>query len=494
MKRKIFLTFLFSWCCISFVLASGLFDKVTPLSDASVAGTSTHHSSGANENIQKLATAYTILLENYVDELDADKLYKAAMKGMFDSLKDQYSEYFEQDSQLGINLQDTTTGNFGGIGVTITKQPSSTEEKPAYVEVMSAMPGTPGAKAGILSGDYIIEINGTKTDEITMNDVLSILRGKPGTEVTIKILRGKNLVFDLKVIRAKIEVPTVKYQMLNNGIGYIQLIEFNPNSAPKILEAYDELVKKGCTKLILDLRDNPGGLLSAAIQVTSLFFESGVVTSTDGRMKNSKVTYSVDRMSRHIPTSVPVVTLINGGTASSSEILAGALKDYKRTVLVGEKTYGKGVVQMIYDLSATEAFKFTSARYYSPTGANINGKGIPADYEVSQPTVLDSEADEFARLYAEGRLDTFAKSKPNITNNEIRAFAKQLQSSYNIRLEILEVAVKSRVNSYSDSINVDIEFDPQLKEAVRLLTTQDVHSLAKNTKTLLELHGVTTEK
>lgn len=443
----------------------------------------------ADENVEKFESVYKELLENYVDVLDPDVLYKGAMEGMFNTLNDPYSEYYEKASSQGISLQDTLVGSFGGVGVTIQKPAKSTEEKPAYVEVMSAIDGTPGAKAGLQPGDYITEIEGTPTDEITMEDVLKKLRGQVGTKVTIKVLRGKNMTFNLTITRARIEVPTVKYTMFDNQIGYIKLLEFNPNSTPKIREAYNALEKQGCKKIIFDLRNNGGGLLDAAVSSASFFISSGVVVSTDGRMKNSVVTFNVDRFAYHLPSSVPVVTLINSGSASASEILAGALKDNKRSILVGTTSYGKGVVQMVWDLNDKEAFKFTTARYYTPSGANIHKRGIPADYEVAFPEPIESEVEEFARLYDKGQtvLDNFARSKENISTAEIKAFAKKLQAEYKIRLELLELAVNNRVNNYQSGLHLNTEFDPQLKKAVELLRTTDVNALAAKAKTVAEL-------
>lgn len=488
---KKLISFIFVLLFVTNLSASGLFEKTINVSNSETAMNDSQSSPddylNVDENISKLEWVYKFLLKNYVDELDADALYKGAMEGMFSTLDDPYSEYFERTSQLGIELQETLTGSFGGIGVTITKPFKSTDEKPAYVEVMSAIDGTPGAKAGLRSGDYITEIDGTQTADITMTEVLSILRGKVGTKVTIKVLRGKNINFELTMTRAKIEVPTVKYQMLDNGIGYIKLLEFNPNSAKHIENAYNTLAKQNCKKLIFDLRDNPGGLLNAAMEVSSFFLERGDVVSTNGRMPNSVVNYKVDRFAQHLPADTPVVTLINSGSASASEIVAGALKDNKRSVLVGVKTYGKGVVQMIYDLNDKEAFKFTSSRYYTPSGANINEIGIPADYEVDFPEVLESEADEFSRLYSEDKLDKFAKSKSNISTQEIKEYAKKLQADYKIRLEILEMAVRGRVNSYSSEFKVDTEFDPQLKKAIEILQYKDANALARGAKTVAEL-------
>lgn len=489
---------LISFVAITFIsfniFASGFFDILNQKvqaseSDKEKAGSLPKNNapSQVKSNISKLESVYKFLLENYVDELNADELYKGAMNGMFGTLNDPYSEYFETDSTVGVNLQDTTKGEFGGIGVTITKPLKSTEEKPAYVEVMSAIDGTPGAKAGLRSGDYITEVNGIPTDEITMNEVLNNLRGKVATDVNIKVKRGEHVSFNLTITRAKIKIPTVKYQKIANKIGYIKLIEFNPNSAPQCIAAYDALKSQGCTKIIFDLRNNPGGLLTAANDLASFFLESGEIVSTNGRMPNSVVSYKVDRQARHIDPEVPIVTLINYGSASASEILAAALKDHKRSVLIGETTYGKGVVQLVIDINDKEAFKFTSSRYYTPSGANIHKLGIPADYEVSLPEVLESEAEEFQRLYSSDDLDSFAKSKSNITNEEIKAYARKLEKKYNLRFIILELAVKSRVDSYRNEVALDPDFDPQLAKAIELLNTQDVNKLAAETKNVLEL-------
>lgn len=491
--KKIFALVLLSFTSLM-VFASGLFEVSNSTSNRSL-NTNRVNSydsavaleNEANKNISKLEFVYKFLLENYVDELDPETLYKGAMTGMFSSLDDPYSEYYEQDSSMGVEMQDTTTGSFGGIGVTITKPMHSTEDKPAYLEVTNVIKGSPSAKAGLQAGDFITEINDISTAEISMNEVLKNLRGKVGTKVNIRVLRQQSVSFNLTITRAKIEVPTVNYKKMDKEVGYIQLLEFNPNSEPRIREAYDQLTKQGCKKLILDLRYNGGGLLSAAIDVASFFLPSGEVVSTNGRMRNSVVTYNVDRYAKHMPTDVPVVVLINQNSASSAEILAGALKDNKRAILVGATSYGKGVVQLIYDLSKKEAFKFTSSRYYTPSGANINEIGIPPDYEILMPEIKENEADAMSRLYESGELDKFVKSKTNISSNEIRAFARKLHDKYNINLDVLLLIIKYRLDSYNDDLLLDMDFDPQLKKAFELLTTKDVNNLAQRTKTVLQL-------
>ncbi|PIE99018.1 MAG: peptidase S41 [Treponema sp.] len=443
----------------------------------------------ADKNMKNLQNVYKFLQEYYVDEIDSNVLYKGAMEGMLNSLDDPYTLYVETDSRLGIDLEDTTKGTFGGIGVTITKPAVSKPEKPAYVEVMSPIDGTPGSKAGLRSGDYITEINSEPTDEMTMDKVLSVLRGKVGTPVTIRVLRGKNLNFELTIVRAKIEIPTVKYTMLPNKIGYIKLIQFNPNSMPRITDAFTELQSKGCKKLVFDLRNNPGGLITSAVDVASLFLDKGIVVSTKSRIASENREFSVNKYVAKIPKKTPVVILINGGSASASEIVAGALKDHKRAYLVGKTTFGKGSVQMIYNLNKEEGFKMTIAKYYTPSDANINKIGIPPDYEVDVPTVGEAEEDYVIELYESKKLEEFSKNNANsnITKADIHNFAKVLQKDYPINLPILEILIKTEVDRYRQNDIVDIDFDVQLKAAVELLMTKNVNKLSKSTKTVAEL-------
>ncbi|MGI0510135.1 S41 family peptidase [Treponema denticola] len=440
----------------------------------------------ADVNLRYLESVYKLLQENYVDEIDPAVLYKGAMEGMLNSLQDPYTSYIFKDTTAGHDLEDTTTGVFGGIGVHITKPNVSTPERPAYVEVASPIEGTPGWRAGLQPGDYIIEIDGVKTEEITQEDVLNMLRGKEGTQVTIKVLRGKSLKFDLTLTRAIIEVPTIKYTKIGKDIAYIRLIEFNPNLAKRITEAIEKLQEEGCTKLIFDLKNNPGGLITSSIDVASIFLESGVVVSTKGRARNTSETYNVRRFVKKLPKDMPIVVLINEGSASASEIVAGALKDHKRAYLVGTRSYGKGLVQSVVQLSEKELVKLTIARYYSPSGANINKQGILPDLEVKRPSFTPDEEKSVLELLKTSKIANFTRSKPSISKNEMMDFSKKLGKEYNVRHELILSLVKVEYYRSHESPVID-EDDEQLQAAIELLRTKDVNALCKTTKTLFEM-------
>lgn len=438
-------------------------------------------------NLKFLEAVYKLVKESYVDEVDSEALYKGAMEGMLNSLKDPYTSYIYKDTQIGHDLQDTTNGAFYGIGVTITKPAVSTPERPAYVEIASPIEGTPGWKAGLQSGDFITEIDGTPTEDITQEEVLNKLRGKEGTDVTIKILRGKNLEFFLTITRTRIEIPTVKYTKIGKDIAYVRLIEFNPNSAKRVIEAIENLQNEGCTKLVFDLRNNPGGLITSSIDVSSIFLESGTVVSTKGRAFGTNNSYSAKKYSPKISKDIPVIVLINSGSASASEIVAGALKDHKRAYLVGTKSYGKGLVQNIIELTDKESVKITIARYYSPSGANIDKLGILPDLEVKRTEFTPEEEKKAVELLKTSEIPTFTRSKKNISKFEMENFAEQLEKKYNIRKKLILRLIKIEYNRSHEAPVIDYEDDEQLQKAVEILNTQDVNALSAKTKTLFEM-------
>ena len=320
---------------------------------------------------------FSFVLQNFVDEVDPKVLYEGAMKGMLDALNDPYSTFL--DSAAMSDLQDTTVGQYGGIGLYISKTPPSSR-KPGdepWVEVVSPIEDTPGWRAGIQPGDWISEIDGVSTAPLAMDEVLKKLRGTPGSTVVLTIRRGENITFPVAIVRALIEVPSVKRDLLPNKAGYLRIVEFNPQTPSRVKEAVEDFKARGAKAMVIDLRNNPGGLLSSAIDTADLFLESGVIVSTKSRTSYENQVYRA-KPSFTVPRDWPVIILINRGSASASEILAGALKDQKRAYLVGERSYGKGAVQQIFPLGET-GFKLTMSRYYTPSDANIDKVGISPD-------------------------------------------------------------------------------------------------------------------
>ena len=309
--------------------------------------------------LRKLNRLFEFVHENYVDETDAKTLYEGAIKGLMNSFNDPYTSYLDHDTIRDLN--DTTTGNFGGVGLTISKPIESKPNKPAYLEVASPIEDSPGAKAGIISGDYITEIDGEPTEPMTMQQILDKLRGEVGTPVNVTVLRGKNLKFTVTLIRELIEVPTVKYAMIDK-IGYLRIIQFTPDTPGRVQEALDDFKSKNYKSLIIDLRDNPGGLITSVEEIADKFIDNGPIVSTKSRLFTADSVYTASE-EKTVVKNIPIIVLINQGSASASEILSGALKDNHLAYLVGQRTYGKGSVQQVIPLGEDEAIKMTIARY-----------------------------------------------------------------------------------------------------------------------------------
>ena len=296
-----------------------------------------------------------------------------------ESLKDPYSEYYSEEEFKALNEQ--TAGEFGGIGVEVTLNENG------LIEIVSPIKGTPGEKAGLRTGDIITHIEGEAVNGYSLNQAVTLMRGEANTDVNITILRGtvKNQeVKDFKITRAIIEVESVHSQMLDNNIGYVLLTGFQERTAKDFKTAVDSLISKGAKSLILDLRNNPGGLLDQTVEIADYLMDEATVISV--RYKNDK--NNEDIKVKDGKMDIPMITLINGGSASASEVLSGALQDNKRSLIVGELSFGKGIIQQIYPINNNgkkEGVKITVAEFYTPNGKQIHKVGISPDYEVKIP-------------------------------------------------------------------------------------------------------------
>lgn len=431
----------------------------------------------------------------YVDEVDPEILFQGAAEGMLNAVKDAYTVYIDNGSLTGVGLQDTTTGFFGGIGVTFTKPSISTPERPAYVEVASALEGTPSWKAGIQMGDLITEIEGDSTIEMTQADIVAKLRGKIGSSVTVTVRRGKNMEFPVKLVRARIEVPTIKAMKLDEQTGYIRLIEFNPNATPRIQETLENFRKEGITRLVLDLRNNPGGLITAAVDTASLFIKDGVIVSTKSRIPQQNLEFKTNAKIAADFADMPLVVLINKNSASASEILAGALKDYKRAYLVGETSYGKGSVQQIFELTQKSSFKMTISRYYTPSDANIDKTGIKPDKEVLMfPALTADDEKNLEKLLRDEKLTNFVKDNKDLTGSQITRYAETLAKEYTLNKGLLRILIRQEYNRTHTAPAADIDYDPQLQEAVKILKSPALPQLLLQSKTVFQMQEEATQE
>ena len=437
--------------------------------------------------VKKLNSVFDFVQQNYVDEIDPKILYEGALKGMLDAIGDPYTLYLDSDYMRDLN--DTTSGSFGGVGLSISKATESTADKPAYVEVASPIDDTPGAKAGIQAGDLISAIDGMPTPSMTMNEVLQHLRGEIGTPVTVTILRGASMKFDVTLIRALIEVPTVKYGMIEGTkIGYARLIQFTPDTAIRLQDALDSFEKNEYKGLIIDLRDNPGGLITSAVDVADKFIDNGPIVSTKSRLlfENSQFTASKEKTTAK--RNIPVVVLINKGAASASEIVSGALKDYHLAYLVGERTYGKGSVQQVIPLSSTDGIKITMARYYTPSDMNIDKIGIPPDLEVKNlDTFTPEEETLYVDLVKSDIITKVVENKPNMSEADIALEAANIAKDYPLDERLIRRLIRIQVQKTQPSVLYDLDYDLQLNEAIKVIQNKDFETMLKNTKTLREL-------
>jgi carboxyl-terminal processing protease len=328
----------------------------------------------AYEQIRLFTKAIMLIRHDYVDDakISYSNLVTAALSGMLQSL-DPYSQYMEPRDYR--DLKENTQGMFGGLGIQVGV-------KDNLLTVIAPMEDTPAYRAGILSRDKIVEINGERTDKLSMPEAVHKLRGEPGTSVKLKILRDKEFKeFTLK--REVIQVASVKgTRMLGDGVGYVRITEFSEPTAKSLLNAMEKLNAQQMKALVLDLRNNPGGLLTSAIQVSEIFLKKGtLIVSTRGRGGIPRQNPAYAGGVVHYP-DFPMVILVNGGSASAAEIVAGALHDHKRAVLVGETTFGKGSVQNVLQIENGAALRLTTARYYTPSGLSIHEKGIEPDVVV----------------------------------------------------------------------------------------------------------------
>jgi carboxyl-terminal processing protease len=333
--------------------------------------------------ISIFAKAIELIRQDYVDgsKTTYHDLITAAMKGMLSSL-DPHSQFMDPDDFR--DMQEDTRSRFNGLGVEVSM-------KNGLPTVITAMEDTPAARAGILSGDQILKINGASTERMDLQDAINILRGPAGRRVTLTLLRPSTKeIKDYTLERAEIKVRSVKGARLLDAeltgpfkIGYIRLIQFNEPTAEELSKALDELQKEGMQALILDLRNNPGGLLTSAVDVCAQFLPpKSKVVSTQGRMASQQHDYSTSGATKDRP-NFPIALLINEGSASGAEIVAGALKDLHRAILVGETTFGKGSVQNVMQLPDGSAVRFTTAKYYTPSRQVIQGNGVTPNIHVA---------------------------------------------------------------------------------------------------------------
>jgi len=362
------------------------------------------------EDLKIFAEIFGKIKSDYVEDIDDSQLLNDAIKGMLNGL-DPHTVYLDPDSFREMNID--THGEFGGLGLEVTMENG-------VIRIVAPIDDTPAHKAGLKSGDLIISMDGVQVKGLSLGESVSLMRGKPGSEIVLTIVRkDRPEPFEVTLKRAIIQLESVRAELLETGFGYVRVIQFQIGTATSLRQQLARLAREAGTALkglVLDLRDNPGGVLDGAIQVSDTFLRDGLIVSTRGRAENSEVTFSASP--KDYLNDAPLVVLVNGGSASASEIVAGALQDHGRALILGTTTFGKGSVQTILPMLNGAALKLTTARYYTPNDRSIQATGITPDV-VSQPAessqTLDRDASRLRESDLAGHLENELEKDQNAT-------------------------------------------------------------------------------
>ena len=403
------------------------------------------------ESLEAFSNILSIVKKNYVEDVETKNLVNGAINGMLSSL-DPHSAYLTPE--LYKDLQSDTQGRFGGLGIEITV-------KGGMLTVVSPIEDTPAAKAGIKPGDQIFKIEDEFTKDMSLVDAVKKMRGLKGTKINLTVRReGANDLLDFSMVRDVIRVQSVKSRTLEPGYAYVRLAQFQERSDRDLQRALEKLAaeKGGMKGLVLDLRNNPGGLLTQAVRVSDMFLDSGLIVYTEGRIEAQKQKYFAQKDGTWM--DFPMVVLVNGGSASASEIVAGALQDHSRAVVLGTKTFGKGSVQTILPLDDNSALRLTTARYFTPKGRSIQATGIVPDIIVESVAPQEGKAEE--------------KKRSGLREENLPGHLQNPQQKESSAQEQIDREKEKQIPTSAPTGDETIDNDQQLKRALDLLKSWDV--------------------
>jgi len=419
------------------------------------------------ESLKIFSEVLSLIESSYVDEVESENLIEGAINGLVKAL-DPHSSFMPPDVYQEMKVQ--TSGRFGGLGIEVSI-------RDGILTVISPIEGTPAFNAGVLAKDKIVKIEEESTLDMSLNDAVSRLRGEVGSSINITLLReGLKAPLLVNIVRAIIKVQSVKKKIYNSDIGYIKIRSFSKNTSSDLDNAISSLRNKNITKLILDVRNNPGGLLNQAVEVSDRFLENeNLIVYTKGRTKEQNTRFTTHDKIKHV--DYPMIILVNGGSASASEIVAGALQDLGRAVILGTPTFGKGSVQTIMPLSDGSALRLTTARYYTPSGKIIQENGITPDIIIENqplPLITDNTKTEAKEPSDKEKIRRFLRE---------RDLKKHLKGKTSIEGSNKDNQKKSTLNSdnkSSSELEKDLDKDTQLRHAVSLLSGWDIIARLSN--------------
>ncbi len=406
------------------------------------------------EGLKLFSDVIELVEKNYVDQIDSKDLIHKAIQGMVQGL-DPHSSFLPPEAFK--ELQEDTKGEFGGIGIVITMQKG-------ILTVISPIEGTPASKAGVEAGDKIVKVDGEATKDMMLWEAVKKMRGPKGTQVIITVVRDNvDTPIDFKLVRDIIPIESVRAKTVRPGYGYIWITNFRDSTTEDLLLALQQLEAQGPSLkgLILDLRDNPGGLLNQSVQVADLFLEKGTIVSIKGRLRSNTKVFRAQP--DETPRAYPIVVLVNGGSASASEIVAGALQDHKRALILGETTFGKGSVQTVDTLRDGYGLKYTIARYYTPNGRSIQAQGISPDIFVKRQAASEDNAEEEqAPMLKEKDLKNHLEADPKTPKDESESETQSDEKS------------PRRSNRHGPLDEEVLKSDNQIKRALEILVSYDI--------------------
>ena len=485
--KKLTVVLFIALCSASLVFSAPSFEKyITPSAQySSATQENAANAASLTEMLYALGNLYSYLDANYLYDIDNTAMKNAVISAMIDSLGDKYSYYVTPDEAE--EYKEDSEGKYVGIGTYLTKvNPSyiDWDDPSTYMVIItSPFPGGPADRAGLRAGDMISHVNGEDISELNATDASKKIRGTEGEPITLTVHRG-SAVFDITLMPEEITTPTTSKTIINGNIGYLAITQFSKTTYDSVKEDVESLISNGATSLIIDLRNNGGGVVDSSLSIANMFVEDGKVLMTtkfkEGSNNKDTVYYSNDQTA--VDASFPVVLLVNGGTASASEILTGALRDNDRAIVVGSQTYGKGIMQ--YSVSFMGGYlNLTVANYYTPSGKSIHEVGITPDYIVETEDYTDEEMEAYAAFLKESYISQWLEDYPEYSKENILAFAEYYKDS-GVPESLLCLLMR---NEYIYSLDydkrpvADPDFDQQLSKAIEVIesgiTVEEVNAL-----------------